>query len=576
MNILGINFSNDSAASLVQNGHVVAASQEERFTRQKHDASFPVRAIDYCLKAGGIRMDDVDEVAFFWNPGIHAETYSRSSRDRRHHLEFLYDVPNALLSRYFDGRAVEGVRQEFALSGGGKRRLGIEYVTHHLAHVAAAFYRSNYERAAVLIIDGYGEKSSATIARCHGTTIEPLRSIEFPHSLGSFYAAFTQYLGFKANSGEGKVMGLASYGGPSEYLEKIRKLVRLTEDGFEIDLNVFSYFVERPRRYNQRLIDLLGPERRPESPLTQRDYDIAYAMQSVTEEAMLHLARRARELTGETKLCMAGGVVLNCVANGRILREVGFESCYFLPCAGDAGTSMGAALYVAHKLGEPRVHHPDIDTLGPEYSNVAIEAELQRGRVPYMALANTTEAAAAAIADGRIIGWFQGRAEFGPRALGNRSILCDPRLPDMKDVLNARVKFREPFRPFAPSILEEASSTYFDDLGVPSPFMLVVSNTRPEHLEALASVTHVDGGARVQTVNKAQSARYYELISAVGRKTGVPCVLNTSFNIRGEPIVHSPSDAMKCYFTTDMDLLFVGDFVVYKDRAMADRYCQPA
>jgi carbamoyltransferase len=570
MNVLGINFSNDSAAALVRDGHVIAASQEERFSRDKHDANFPYRAVSYCLKAGGITFDDVDDVAFFWNPGIHAETGYRGSGGRRHHLEFLYNVPNAILPRWFDGKAVEGVRQEFRLAGG--KTLGIEYVTHHLAHVASAFYRSNYDAAAALIIDGYGERASATIARCEGTSLTPLRTVDFPHSLGSFYAAFTQFLGFKANSGEGKVMGLASYGRPSEYLELIRPLLQLTDDGFEIDLRYFSYFVERRRRYSDRLVALLGPERTPESPLTQRDYDIAFAMQQVTEDAMLHLARQAKALTGLDKLVMAGGVVLNCVANGRIQREVGFKECFFQPCAGDAGTSLGAALYVAHQKGAPRVSHPITDYLGPDYSRSAVQEELDRGRVPYVALTDVPAAAAKAIADGLIIGWFQGRAEFGPRALGNRSILCDPRRADMKDVLNARVKFREPFRPFAPSVLEEAATTYFDDDGVPSPFMLVVSNTRPEYADVLPSITHVDGGARVQTVNPSQNQRFYDLIRAVGEHTGISCVLNTSFNIRGEPIVHSPSDAMKCYFTTDMDLLFLGDFLVFKDAALAEKY----
>ncbi|MBT9554767.1 MAG: hypothetical protein IV100_02005 [Myxococcales bacterium] len=570
MNVLGINVSNDAAASLVRDGHVIAASQEERFSRQKHDGSFPARAIAFCLKEGGITFDEVDEVAFFWNPGIHAEALYRGSSGRRHHLEFLYSLPNQLLTRFHDGRAVEGVRQEFRLAGG--KKLGIEYVTHHLAHVASAFYRSNFESAAALIIDGYGERSAATIARCDGTRIETVHSIEFPNSLGSFYAAFTQYLGFKANDGEGKVMGLASYGGPSEFMEPIQKLITLTPDGFEIDLRYFSYYTDQRRRYSRRLTDLLGPERRPESGLTRRDYDIAYAMQAATERTMLHLAQLAKEKTGLSRLVMAGGVVLNCVANGRIQREVGFDECYFQPCAGDAGTSMGAALYVAHDRGAPRVTHPMTDYLGPEYDDVSVKAELDRGRVPYLPVADVTTVAARAIADGKIIGWFQGRAEFGPRALGNRSILCDPRIPDMKDVLNARVKFREPFRPFAPSILEQAATTYFDDGGVPSPFMLVVSDTRPEHVKTLASVTHVDGGARVQTVTPAQNALYYDLIEKVGRLTGVPCVLNTSFNIRGEPIVATPADAMKCYFTTDMDLLFVGNYVVYKDLALARAY----
>ena len=565
MHVLGINYSNDAAASLVSDGRVIAAVQEERFTRIKHHSGFPSRAIDYCLAAGGITMEDVDHVAFFWNPGIHAEAMHRSSGAPRHHLEFLFNVPNFLLNKHFDGTGVRAMRQEIELASG--KTLSIEYVTHHLTHAASAFYRSNFEDAAYLIVDGYGERSSSTIGRASGTSFETLLEVDFPHSVGSFYAAFTQYLGFKANNGEGKVMGLASYGQESRYTALVRDLITLTETGFEVDLTCFSYFLDRTRRYGQKFLDLLGPERKSNEPLTQRHYDIAYALQKATEEVLLHLARLTREKTGATRLVMAGGVVLNCVANGRIQQEAGFEECFFQPCAGDAGTSMGAALWVAHKYGDARVTHPLTDYLGPEFDNDAIEFSLKRAAVPGVRLHNTAEVAAEAIAAGRIIGWFQGRAEFGPRSLGNRSILCDPGRADMKDVLNARVKFREPFRPFAPSVLAEHATTYFDDGGRPSPFMLLVYDTRPEYAAVLPSITHVDGGARVQTVTRDQNTRYYDLIKAVGERTGIPCVVNTSFNIRGEPIVNTPEDALRCFFTTDMDDLFLGDWHITKPPA---------
>jgi len=562
MHILGINYSNDAAAALVRDGHVIAACQEERFTRIKHDAGFPSHAVDWCLKQGGIALGDVDDVAFFWNPGIHAESFHRSSSARRHHLEFLSSVPNYLLNRWMNGATVQRMRQEIQLDTG--KTLGIEYCTHHMTHAAAAFYRSNFEEAAILLVDGYGEKASTTIARGRGTSLEALHTIDFPHSVGSFYAAFTQYLGFRANNGEGKVIGLDSYGADSKYTKLIGDLIKLTEDGFELDLSYFSFFLERTRRYQPKLVELLGPERKSDEPLTQRHFDIAYALQQATEEVMIHLARLTRARTGSDKLCMAGGVVLNCVANTRIQRETGFEQCYFMPCAGDAGTSLGAAMLVAHERGAERVEHPMTDYLGPGFDNDQVEAALIRSGISGKKLDDTPATAARAMSEGNIIGWFQGRAEFGPRSLGNRSIVCDPRREDMKDVLNARVKFREPFRPFAPSIAEEASSTYFDDGGVPSPFMLLVYDTRAEHVATLPSITHVDGGARVQTVNAEQNARYYALITAFGEITGVPCVLNTSFNIRGEPIVNTPEDALKCFFTTDMDLLFMGDWMVAK------------
>ena len=567
MHILGINFSNDAAATLVSDGRVIAASQEERFRRQKHFAGFPSMAIDFCLKAGGITFEELDSVAFFWNPGVHAEALARESNSPRHHLEFLYNVPNQLLTGWMNGQAVEGLTQEVRLAGG--KSLRIEYVTHHLAHAARAFYRSNFEDAAFLTVDGYGERSSATWGTAQNTSFKTLGRVEFPHSVGSLYAAVTQYLGFRANNGEGKVMGLASYGKAGAALDAMRSWVTLTDDGFELDLTYFDYYLGRRRRFSPKFVDAMGPERSADEPLTERHFDMAYAVQAVTEDIVLHLARIARERTGMKRLVMAGGVVLNCVANTRIQQESGFEGCYFQPCSSDAGTSMGAALYVAHQRGTERVAQPMTDYLGPSFDNDAIADALKKGNVPHQRLSDVEDTAARALADGRIIGWFQGQAEFGPRALGNRSILADPRPADMKDVLNARVKFREPFRPFAPSILAERSEEFFDGRGVESPFMILVYPTREDHAKTLGAVTHVDGGARVQTVTAEQNPRYHRLIASFGKRTGMPCVLNTSFNIRGEPIVHSPADALKCFFTTDMDVLFLGDYAVWKSDAMA-------
>jgi carbamoyltransferase len=561
MKVLGINFSNDAAAALVVDGQVLAASQEERFTRLKHDPQFPARATRFCLEHAGLRMRDLDAVGFFWNPGIHAEAANtRMIATPRDHLEYLYSVPAHLL-RQLDNPAVKRVEQSFWFEDGQALRL--HYLTHHDCHMAAAFYRSNFPSAAVLTVDGYGERTSTHIARATRSGFETLRSIEYPHSIGSLYACFTEYLGFRANSGEGKVMGLASYGKPV-YYDTIRSMVELTDAGFELDLSYFSYFLPRRRRYTAKLVAALGPERVPESEITQRHMDIAASMQAVVEDMLLHVGRMARQLSGEPRLCMAGGVALNCVANTRLRYELGFEQAYFMPAASDSGTSIGAALYVSHVLGQdPPVRHPDTDYLGPAFSEQAIERVLSLAACQFTRPESIADATAELLAQGKIVGWFQGRAELGPRALGCRSILADPRPHDMKDVLNARVKFREYFRPFAPSVLEERCGELFEH-AEPSPYMLLVYKTRDEQLDKLRSVTHVDGGARVQTVRRDQNALFYELIAAFGRRSGVPVLLNTSFNIRGEPIVHSVADALKCYATTDMDALAIGPFLLVK------------
>lgn len=566
MKVLGINFSNDSAAALVVDGRVVGAVQEERLSRIKHDGAFPTRAVRWCLAEAGLSLGDIDAVGFFWNPGIHAEpANSRLTAAPRDHLEYLYSVPVHLM-RHFDGTGVRRVEQTLWLDDGHPLR--IHYITHHECHAAGAFFRSNYDSAAILTVDGYGERSSTHIARGRGRDIETLRIIEFPHSVGSLYAALTQFLGFRANSGEGKVMGLASYGRPT-YYEALRALVTLTAEGFELDLSYFAYMLNRRRRYSDKLVKLLGPERAPESAIDQRHMDIAASLQAVTEDILMHLATMARELSGETRLCMAGGVTLNCVANTRIRFEAGFDEAYFMPAASDAGTSLGAALHVAHVLGDdPRVTHPENDDLGPSYSEAAIEKVLRVSGCTFTRPPSIAEAAAELLAETKIVGWFQGRAEFGPRALGFRSILADPRPADTKEVLNARVKFREWFRPFAPAVLEERCAEFFAH-AERAPFMLVVYPTLPDKVEVLQSVTHVDGGARVQTVSREQNPPYHDVIEAFGRRTGVPVLVNTSFNIRGEPMVTSVEDALKCYFTTDMDALAIGPFLLTKPGATA-------
>jgi carbamoyltransferase len=565
MIVLGINHSYDAAAAVVKDGRAVAACAEERLSRVKHDASFPAGAVKYCLSAAGCSLDEVDSVAFFWNPGRHLEPMLRRlSPQPRHHAEYLYSVPNHLLQLMGSPR-VHSFEQRLGLAGG--RSLRIEYVTHHLCHAASAFFRSPFEEAAILTVDGYGERTSTQIAMGRGVRIDPILEVDFPHSIGSFYAAVTQFLGFKANDGEGKVMGLAAYGEPT-FAPLFRRMLVCEENGFRVDLSYFSYYLERGSRISERFEAELGPPRTPESPLTQRHYDIAASLQAVTEETVLHLARIARERTGARYLTMAGGVALNCVANGLVAEEAGFERIFVHPAAGDSGTALGAALWVAHgQMGIPRPEGEEAtDYLGAEFDAAAIQRELQRANLPARRVENAPREAAERLARGQIVAWFQGRAEYGPRALGNRSILADPRPAQMKDQLNARVKFREPFRPFAPSVLEERCGELFER-SEPSPFMLQVYKTRLDKRDVIPAVTHIDGGARVQTVNQRQNPRYYSLIEHFAALTGVPCVLNTSFNIRGEPIVHTVSDALKCFFTTDMDALFLGDFLIERPGA---------
>jgi carbamoyltransferase len=561
MKVLGINYSLDAGACLVVDGRVVGAVAEERFSRIKHDGNYPASAVNWCLEHAGLTMADVDRVAFFWNPGIHCEPSDwRMTGTMRDHKEYLYALP-AHLMRSFDGQSVQRMDQTMVLENG--HALTMHYIAHHDCHAAAAFFRSNFAQAAVLTVDGYGERASTQISVGSGSQLKRLATIDFPHSVGAFYAAFTQYLGFRPNNGEGKVMGLASYGKP-RFVDAIRSMVCLTNDGFELDLSYFSFYLKRTRRYADKLVNLLGPERKPGSEITTHHQDIAASLQQVTEEILLHLTQLTRTLTGESNLCMAGGVVLNCVANSRIRYESDFDDVYFMPAAGDTGTSMGAALYVSHVLGAvPRATHPQTDALGPSFTDDAIEVELLRAGVSYVRSTNVTQEAAQLLSAGKIIGWFQGPAELGPRALGHRSILADPRSAEMKDTLNARVKFREGFRPFAPAVLAEECGNYFAR-GDASPYMLLVYDTLPEKRDILPAITHVDGGARVQTVTPDENGPYYDLIAAFGQITGVPVILNTSFNIRGEPIVNSVADALKCYATTGLDALVVGSFILRK------------
>jgi len=567
MDVLGLNFSPDAAAALVRDGEILAAATDERFTRKKHSRDFPAASMQYCLRHAGTDLAGIEAVAFFWNPGIHLQSFNvRLSAAMRHHAEYLYDVPNHLLAHYpgrWEETAVDYVEQRFALRGAA-RPLRIVYVSHHHAHAASAFFVSPFEEAAILTVDGYGEKTSALLGQGRGDRFSVLREIEFPQSLGAFYAAVTQYLGFSANCDEGKVMGLAAHGEP-RFAEALGHIVRTQPDGgFEVDLSYFAYHQERPRRYAPKFLQAFGPDRRPDEPLEERHLDLAASAQKVLEDTLIHVARHLRQATGQKRLCLAGGVALNCVANSRILEEAGFEDAFIQPAAGDNGTSLGAALFVQHQLeGRPRRQVMTSDALGPSYTDEEIERELTEDRLRFERHDDIAAAAAERITAGDIIGWFQGRMEFGPRALGHRSILADPRRKDVKAVLDGRVKRREWFRPYAPSVLREAAAEYFDGPG-DSPFMLKSHRVRPEKREAVPGIVHVDGSARVQTVDAAVQPLFHRLIAELGRRTGVPIVLNTSFNGQGETIVCTVRDALRCFTSTGLDALAIGRYLVRK------------
>ena len=602
MNVLGISaYYHDSAAALVCDGDIVAAAQEERFTRKKHDPGFPSHSVDYCLRQGGITLDEVDHIAFYDKPLLKferlLETYLAFAP--RGFKSFSTAIPVWLKEKLFLNSVLIK-----ALEGRGTRRdleQRMLYSEHHLSHAASAFFASPFEEAAVLTIDGVGEWATTSLAHGKGNNLEVLREIHFPHSLGLLYSAITYYIGFKVNSGEYKVMGLAPDGQPKFAALMLEHLVDLKPDGsFRLNLDYFDYCTGLTMT-NSRFDALFGaPRRSPEQALTQREMDIAASVQSVTEEIMLRLCRSVARTTGLKKLCMAGGVALNCVANGNVLRDGHVDDIWIQPAAGDAGGALGAAL-VAHHMykGQPRKLPPaggDLmkgSYLGPSFSQEECESRLLAAGAKFSVHddAGSIAACAQALADGKALGWFQGRMEFGPRALGARSILGDARSPSMQSVLNLKVKYRESFRPFAPSILRERVSEWFE-LDHDSPYMLLVAEVaahrkRPmsEAEEALfgieklniprseiPAVTHIDYSARVQTVHADTNPRYHALISKFEQLTACPVVVNTSFNVRGEPIVGTPEDAFRCFMGTEIEMLSVGNCILRKeDQNMALR-----
>jgi carbamoyltransferase len=575
VNILGLNaYHADASAALLSRGELVAAIEEERIRRVKHCAGFPTSAVRACLAAGGVAPGDLDHVAISRDPKanfLRKIKYLVTSGGAR---------PSALAARVKNAGKVRGAAAEVAAAlEVAELRAQLHNVEHHRAHLASAFFASPFERAAVLSIDGFGDFVSTMWASGQGTAIEVLGSVPYPHSLGVLYTATSQWLGFDRYGDEGKVMGLAPYGKP-RVVAKLREAIRPSGDGFELGLDWFTHprgGVEMSwgdgtptigRLWSERFVEAFGPARRYEDPLEERHHEVAASLQAVTEEIVAHLARSLKRRTGATRLCLAGGVALNSVANGKLKDLTGFEEIYVQPAAGDGGTSLGAALWVSHALlGRPRGFVMSHASYGDEYPEEACRQAIDRAglgdgiEIERAAdEAALVEAVAAALDEGQIAGWFQGRMEFGPRALGNRSVLADPRRADMRERLNRRIKRREPFRPFAPAVLAERAGEWFES-AQPSPAMLMVLPFREAKRAAVPAVVHVDGSGRLQTVAREDNPRFHALIAAFERRTGVPMVLNTSFN-ENEPIVHTPDEAVACFARTEMDLLALGPFLL--------------
>ena len=587
--ILGISaFYHDSAAVLMVDGQIVAAAQEERFSRRKHDHNFPTRAIQYCLTEAGIAPQDLDYVGFYDKPLLKFERLLET---------YVAFAPAGF--RSFAKAMPLWLGQKLHLPREMNRGLGGRYgkryvfTEHHESHAASAFFPSPFEQAAILTLDGVGEWATATWGLGRGNRIQLTHELRFPHSLGLLYSAFTYYTGFRVNSGEYKLMGLAPYGQPRFADVILDRLIDLKADGsFRLDLTYFRYcqgLTMTSRKFDR----LFGrPPRRPETPLTQLDMDLAASIQKVTEEVMLRSARHVHQETGMNRLCLAGGVALNCVGNGRILREGPFQEIWIQPAAGDAGGALGVALFIWHQLmDKPRRARPDDSQcgsrLGPYFSPEQIEAFLKQTGARYHQLTDEEELCdrvATLMVGGKVVGWMQGRMEFGPRALGSRSIIGDARNPKMQSQMNLKIKFRESFRPFAPSVLQERAGDYFElDSQQPSPYMLLVAPVRADRRTPLdgdgklqgldllkaqrsevPAITHVDYSARVQTVDAPRAGRYHRLLEHFERKTGCPVIINTSFNVRGEPIVCTPQQAYHCFMGTGMDALVMENFLLLK------------
>ncbi len=594
MYILGISaFYHDSAACLLKDGEIIAAVQEERFTRKKHDSSFPCHAIKYCIDEAKIRPNQIDHVVFYEKPFIKferlLETYLAYAP--KGFINFTKAMPLWIKDKLFQKSSI--IKElESAIDKNICWREKLLFSEHHLSHAASAFYPSPFEKAAVLTIDGVGEWTTASLALGNKNDLKVLKEIHFPHSLGLLYSAFTYYTGFKVNSGEYKLMGLAPYGKPIYSELILEKLITVADDGsFQLDMSYFDY-ASGLTMTNKKFNKLFGgPPRSPEKKLTQRDMDLAASIQKVTEYILIKLAKSIAKETGAKNLCLAGGVALNCVANGSLSRKKIFDRIWIQPAAGDAGGALGAALSVWHLHKEKKRNILPEDSmkgayLGPEFSNEQIESELKLCKAVYKKLSNKEliDQVVNALCNKNAIGWMQGRMEFGPRALGARSIIADPRSPEMQKQLNLKVKYRESFRPFAPSILSEDTQEWFE-CDSDSPYMLLTTSIKKDKRQKTKSkeedffgidklnlqrsvvpaITHVDYSSRIQTVNKSTNPLFHELISKFKKKTGCPIVVNTSFNVRGEPIICTTTDAFKCFMGTKLDVLAIGNFLLLKD-----------
>ena len=549
-------YGHDASATLLVDGVPVCAVEEERFVRQKHTGAFPERAIRCCLEMGNLKGSDLDAVGFYWDPGLHR------ARRVAHFLRYLPASLHLLPARGGTERLLAGSKPRLSQFLGIPQSR-IHYVEHHLAHAASAFFVSPFEEAAIFSYDGVGEWTSTLYAVGAGNQMERRGEVFFPHSLGIFYSMMTEYLGFHSAGGEGKVMGLAAYGDPRPFYDRLRSLIRILDDGqYRVDTSFLRYHTYgKDGWFSPKLVEMLGPARVAETEMTSRYQDIAAATQKVVEECTLELLKWHQRKTGFHQLAISGGVALNSVINGRIISETPFSELFVQPAANDASGSFGAAFYLWNQVfRKPRVYEMTNAYLGPSVSDSAHRAAIEAEGLPYETLSRDelVERVASMLADRKIIGWFQGRMEFGPRALGNRSILAAPFPASMKETLNARVKHREPFRPFAPSLPYERLGEFFEHDYL-SPFMLLVYKTRPEKRAVIPAVDHVDGTGRVQSLIRGENPLFYDLIVRFGEKTGVPVLLNTSFNVRGEPIVHASGQAIECFLGEEMDGLALGN-----------------
>lgn len=562
MIILGLNYYfHDSSACLVVDGKLVVALEEERFTRNKHTREFPHQAIAQCLKFADIDISQVDHVAVSIKPAHRWLTKTLYALRKPH--KSLPFIRHELINGFFKQAAF---RRWVNHSWPDKhKRPAIHQIEHHLSHAAGSYLVSPYKDAAIMAIDGSGEWACAWLGHGKGDTVEHFNETQFPHSLGSVYEAVTEFCGFRPNYDEGKTMGLAPLGNAERFIDDARKTVSISDTGqIEVDLRYFSYQYWGYQRCAPLFHDVFGTPRKHDGEFEKHHQDVAAAFQQVLEECALKIANILKSRTGSSHLVIAGGVALNSVMNGRLLREAGFDDVYIMPAAGDNGTSIGAAYTLYHlQLKQPRTEVHDNPFVGNDYDDATIEALLKKFKLDYKTSQNIAEDTAELLSNGKIVGWFQGRMEIGPRALGARSILANPAYPSMKDKINAEVKFREAYRPFAPSSTVESCKDFFD-IDVEAPFMLKVCQVRKDKQALLPAITHVDGSARLQTVSKHTNPLYHSLISELGKRTGVPVVLNTSFNIQGEPVVESPRDAIRCFYSTGLDVLTIGNYLVFK------------